>query len=123
MDTTASSSRDESSLAGTGALLGTVIPDLAETSGRLGIEIGGQMAGTLQITNGRVDLTAATDQPLDAVIALRTVDDLRQIARGELNAVVAALQARLAVRGNGALAVKVIRGLHANAVAARQKGG
>lgn len=121
METTASSSFDTNAIVGNGALLATAIPDLAGYSGRLGIEVGGQMAAALQITDGHVDLVPATDQPVDAVIALRTLDDLRQIIRGQLNAVVAALQARLALRGNGAVALKVIRGLHANAVAAAQQ--
>jgi len=123
MDTTPTSSSDKSAIADTGAGLGTVMPDLAGYSGRLGIEVAGQMAAAFQVTSGRVELTAATDQPLDAVIVLRTADDLRQIVGGQLNAVVAALQARLALRGNGAVAIKVIRGLHASAVAAAQKGG
>ena len=121
MDTTPSSSSDKSATVDTAALAGTVIPDLAGYSGRLGIEIAGQMAAAFQVTQGRVELTAATDQPLDAVIVLRTADDLRQIIGGQLNAVVAALQARLALRGNGAVAIKVIRGLHASAVAAARK--
>ncbi len=124
MDSTASSSFDGSAIAGPGAILGTVIPDLTDYSGRIGIEVGGQMVAALQISGGRVELVPASDQQrADAVIVLRDIDDLRQIVRGQLNAVVAALRARLAVRGNGALAVKVIRGLHANAVAAAQKRG
>lgn len=121
MDTTPSSSSDTRTTVDRGALVGTVIPDLAGYSGRLGIEVAGQMAAAFQVTDGRVELTAATDQPLDAVIVLRTADDLRQIIGGQLNAVVAALRARLALRGNAAVAVKVIRGLHASAVAAAQK--
>ncbi len=121
MDTTTSSPFDKNAAAAQGALLGTVIPDLVDYTGRLGIEVGGQMTAALQVTAGRVELTPATEQPVDAVIAVRDPDDLLQIVRGQLNAVVAALRARLAVRGNGALAIKVIRGLHANAVAAAQK--
>jgi SCP-2 sterol transfer family len=121
MESTPTSSSGKSTTVDTGSLVGTVIPDLAGYTGRLGIEVAGQMAAAFQVTDGRVELTAATDQPLDAVIVLRTADDLRQIIGGQLNAVVAALQARLALRGNGAVAIKVIRGLHASAVAAAHK--
>jgi hypothetical protein len=104
------------------------IPDLAGYSGLLGVEVDGKIVQNVRVKRGQVELIAPSAQPPDAVFMFRTMDDAAKVLRGELNAVVAGIQGRLAVRGDLVIAAKVIRGLQAStraaasANASKQKG-
>jgi SCP-2 sterol transfer family len=98
------------------AQLGAVIPDLVGHAGLIGLEIDGQIVKVLRVEDGRVQLFPQTGQPLDAVVMCRSEEDFWQICSGQLDAIVAGLRGRLAIRGRDlTLAVKVIRGLETHA--------
>ena len=99
---------------------GAFVPDLADYSGLIGIEVGVKTVQHLRVTRGHVELISPSDQPTDAVFLFRNVDDASKVLRGELNAVVAGIQGRFAARGDLVIGVKVIRGLQANLRAAAQ---
>jgi hypothetical protein len=97
---------------------GAFVPDLADYSGLLGVEVGGKIVQNLRVKRGHIELIAPSDQPTDAVFVFRNADDASKVLRGEINAVVAGIQGRFAARGNLVIGAKVIRGLQADLRAA-----
>ena len=90
-----------------GVRRGGMVPELAGTSGRLAVEVDGKIIGDLVVEDGRVEL-GGDSAPAQGTIAFRSAEDLWKTLRGELNPVVAALQGRMTVQGDLALAIKVM---------------
>ena len=89
------------------------VPALADVSGTVRLEIGGERVGALFVTHGSVMLTAQNPEYAAACLSVASLDDLLRIMRGEVNAVVAAIQGRLAFAGDVELGVKVVLALNA----------
>src|SRR5688572_3421539 len=87
------------------------VPSLVGTSGRLRLHVGDTMVAILEIRDGNVDLRPG-DGEADAVAICDSEETITAIGRGALNPVVAALQNRLQISGDRALAIRVIRALH-----------
>jgi len=85
---------------------------LEGVSGRLGFEVDGRTVTVLQIDDGRVELVQ-DPAPVNARVIWKNQDDIEKFLRGDLNAVVAALQGRLALDGDMAFAIKVVHGMRA----------
>jgi putative sterol carrier protein len=102
-------------------------PGLAGLRGRLRLQVGDQTAGALVVDDGQVELTdAKSGGPREEAVALFSdVEDMKKLLRGEVNPVVAALQGRMALRGDLVFATKVILGLRVSSpfAGAVKKGG
>jgi putative sterol carrier protein len=93
---------------------GATVPWLAGLSGRLRLDVAGRPTRVLEVRNGKVSTTATTQaDPADAVIACDSDETLAAFNRGQLNPVVGALQGRLGIEGDRALAIKIILALEA----------
>lgn len=90
-----------------------IIPDLVGRSGLLGVEVDGRLISTLRLVNGRLEIAPPIRERVETVIICRSADDFAKLWRGELNSVVAAIRGRWAMRGDLALATRVMRGLQA----------
>jgi hypothetical protein len=88
------------------------VPWLAGIEGRLRVDVAGKPATLLEIHDGAVSARpAAGAEPADAVVEVDGEQSAEAFRQGRLNPVVAALQGRLSLAGDHALAIKVILGL------------
>jgi putative sterol carrier protein len=94
-------------------------------AGRLAFEVDGKTLLALQVDDQRIDVIGGDGGEARAVAICMSEDDARKILNGELDAVVAALQGRLAIDGDLEFAIKVLRTLRAapQAAASSPPGG
>jgi putative sterol carrier protein len=81
-------------------------------SGRLGIIVEGKTVAVLHMEGGGATLEPAEGETR-ANVLVTSMDDLRRVARGELNLVVASLRGMLSVRGDLDFAVRALRAVEA----------
>jgi len=79
-------------------------------SGRLGIVVDGKTVAVLRMDGGGAALEPA-EGATRASVLVTSMDDLKKIARGEVNLIVASLRGSLSVRGDVAFAVRALRAL------------
>jgi hypothetical protein len=79
-------------------------------SGRLGIVVDGKTVAVLRMDGGGARLEPPEGETRASVLVTE-MDQLRRIARGELNLVVASLRGILSVRGDLSFAVRALRAL------------
>ena len=79
-------------------------------SGRLGILVNGKTVAVLHMEGGGASLEPPEGDTRASVL-VTSMDELRRIARGELNLVVASLRGNLSVRGDVAFAIRALRAL------------
>ncbi len=90
------------------------VTSLAGLSARLRLDICGQPARMLEINDGTSSSRpAAGAEDADAVLHCDSEETVAAFRRGELNPIVAALQGRLHVEGDAALAIRVVQELQA----------
>jgi putative sterol carrier protein len=81
-------------------------------SGRLGIVVDGKTVAVLHMDGGGAKMEPAEGETRASVL-VTSMDDLRRIARGELNLVVASLRGFLSLRGDLTFGVRALRALEA----------
>lgn len=79
-------------------------------SGRLGIVVDGKTVAVLRMDGGGAKLEPPEGETRATAI-VSSMDELRRIARGELNLVVASLRGILSLRGDLGFAVRALRAL------------
>lgn len=89
------------------------IPALADVSGMVRLQVGDERAGAIAVQHGSVTLAAQSPEYAAACLHVSSLEDFLRIVRGELNAVVAAIQGRLVFSGDIELGVRVILALNA----------
>jgi putative sterol carrier protein len=99
---------------------GVDLPVLAGISGTMRVDVKGQPAASVHVENGRIWM-GKPDDPAQAVVVFEDRADFDRIASGELNAVVAALQGRLALQGDPELGMRVMAALNAARPFARKE--
>ncbi len=85
-------------------------PGLAGVTGRLRVEVVGKGAAILEVKDGQARFLPA-DGDAAATVVVDSEDNLRAFQYGRLNPVVAYLRGHLEIKGDLALAIKVILGL------------
>lgn len=96
-----------------GAAAPIAIPALADVSGTVRLLVGQDGAGAISVQHGSVWMTGQSPEYAAACLTVASMDDFLQIVRGELNAVVAAIQGRLVFSGDIELGVRVVLALNA----------
>ncbi|MFL5305543.1 MAG: SCP2 sterol-binding domain-containing protein [Polyangia bacterium] len=86
---------------------------LADVSGTVRLQVGEERAGAIAVQHGSVTLTGHSPEYAAACLTVSSMDDFVSIVRGELNAVVAAIQGRLAFSGDIELGMRVVLALNA----------
>jgi hypothetical protein len=86
---------------------------LAQTSGRIRLEVEGKPGAVLEVRNGQVGLKDDDGEPVDAVIACDQKDeaDVRRMLLGSFNPIVAVLRARFEIKQNPELVTTVLLGV------------
>jgi hypothetical protein len=95
------------------AVAAVVIPALADVSGTVRLLVGDERVGAIAVQHGSVTLTGQSPEYAAACLTMSSMDDFLGIVRGELNAVVAAIQGRLVFSGDIELGVRVVLALNA----------
>lgn len=96
-----------------GAAAPIAVPALADVSGTVRLLVGQERAGAIAVQHGSVMMTGQSPEYAAACLTVASLDDFRRIVRGELNAVVAAIQGRLVFSGDIELGVRVVLALNA----------
>jgi hypothetical protein len=110
METSANNPGPDSSKIGVISSVRGAAPGLKGVSGKLRLLVAEAPVGVLQVEpSGAVAIAADGSTP--TAIAVDTQQTLLALLRGELNPIVAALQDRLQVDGDIALALRVFMGL------------
>lgn len=89
------------------------ISALADVSGTVRLQVGEEEAGAITVQHGSVTLTGQSPEYAAACLTVASMDDFIGIVRGDLNAVVAAIQGRLVFSGDIELGMRVVLALNA----------
>jgi putative sterol carrier protein len=89
-------------------------PALAGLSGRLRLDVAGKPARVMEVRDGTMSIRPSSGaERADAVVWCDSEETLEAFNRGALNPVVGALQGRLGIAGDRALALRVVLALQA----------
>jgi hypothetical protein len=98
-----------------------LVTALAAPSGRMAFQVDGNTVTVLQIDDQRIEVVGNGGEPRGLALC-KSEDDVRALLRGDLDAIVAALQGRLTLGGDVLFGIRVMRALRA-APLANQAGG